>query len=44
MADYKPGEMDISTQEAGFDAFIKFSTRVSVFVIVLLLLMYVFLT
>lgn len=39
MAAYKHGEMDISAQEKTFDGFMKMVTRVSIFVIAMLLLL-----
>lgn len=44
MADYEHGKMDISDQEAGFDGFIKWLVRSTVFIVVIVLLMYMFLT
>lgn len=41
---YKHGSMDISSQEAGFDGFIKFSKYFCYFVIVLLVFMAIFRT
>lgn len=37
MADHKHGEMDTSVQEKTFDGFIKLSTRVAIFSILLLI-------
>ena len=37
MADHKHGEMDTSVQEKTFEGFIKFSTRVAIFSICLLI-------
>lgn len=37
MSDHKHGEMDISVQEKTFEGFIKFSTRVAIFSILLLI-------
>jgi len=39
MADHKIGEMDITVQEKTFDGFIKWVTRGSIVVIVLLILL-----
>lgn len=43
MASYEPGKMDITEQKAAYDAFIKASVRLTVLVVVVLLLMYIFL-
>lgn len=37
MADHKPGEMDITTQEKTFDGFMNVVTKSVVFIIVLLI-------
>ncbi|WP_138935350.1 aa3-type cytochrome c oxidase subunit IV [Roseovarius arcticus] len=39
MAEYKHGEMDTTEQEKTFDAFIKWSTRVAIFSICVLIFM-----
>jgi len=42
MSDYKHGEMDISAQERAFDGFLRWSTRVAVTTIVVLILFAIF--
>lgn len=42
MAEYKPGEMDITTQEKTFEGFVRWSVRVAVFSIGVLLFMAIF--
>lgn len=37
MADYKPGEMDITVQEKTFDTFIKWVTKGTIGIILLLI-------
>ncbi|WP_439155467.1 aa3-type cytochrome c oxidase subunit IV [Yoonia sp.] len=37
MADYKPGEMDISVQEKTFDTFVSWVTKAAIAIIVLLI-------
>lgn len=44
MADYKPGEMDISEQKQMYDAFWTFSIRIVVLVVIVLVLMAAYLT
>lgn len=44
MADYKHGEMDITTQTDTFNGFVSFSTKFVVAVIVLVIFMAIFLT
>ncbi len=44
MADHKHGEMDITTQEKTFAGFMKFTTWTSIWIIVLLILMAIFIT
>ncbi|MDA0962987.1 MAG: aa3-type cytochrome c oxidase subunit IV [Proteobacteria bacterium] len=44
MAEHKHGEMDITTQEKTFAGFMKFSTWTSVWIIVALILMAIFIT
>lgn len=43
MADHEHGKMDISEQEAGYDAFIRWLVRSSIAIAVIVLLMYAFL-
>lgn len=42
MAEYKPGEMDITTQEKTFEGFVRWSVRMAVFSIGVLLFMAIF--
>ncbi|MCZ4352194.1 aa3-type cytochrome c oxidase subunit IV [Roseovarius aestuarii] len=42
MADYKHGEMDITAQEQAFEGFLKWSARVAVASIVILILFALF--
>ena len=42
MADYKPGSMDISEHEKTFEGFIKWSTRVAIASIAVLIFLAVF--
>lgn len=42
MAEYKPGEMDITVQEKTFEGFVRWSVRVAVFSIGVLLFMAIF--
>ncbi|MEC7256581.1 MAG: aa3-type cytochrome c oxidase subunit IV [Pseudomonadota bacterium] len=44
MADHKQGEMDISVQEATFDGFMKFVSRTTICILVLVVLMAIFIT
>lgn len=44
MADYVHGKMDINQQKTMFDTFWRVTVRTSVFIIIVLLLMYLFLT
>lgn len=44
MADYKHGEMDVTTQTDTFNGFVAFSTKFVVAVIVLVIFMAIFLT
>lgn len=44
MADYERGKMDIEFQKAAYDSFWTWSIRVAIFCVVVLFLMYVFLT
>ena len=44
MAEYKHGEMDITTQTKTFDGFMKFTTWTVVVLLVLLVLMAIFIT
>lgn len=39
MADYKPGSMNIASQERTFDGFVKFATRAVIVIIAVLILM-----
>ncbi|MEJ6396848.1 aa3-type cytochrome c oxidase subunit IV [Yoonia sp. 208BN28-4] len=39
MSDHKHGEMDIETQKATFDGFIKFTTRGTIIIIAFLILL-----
>ncbi|WP_296422635.1 aa3-type cytochrome c oxidase subunit IV [Yoonia sp.] len=39
MADYKPGEMDITTQEKTFNGFVSMVTKATVIIIVSLILL-----
>lgn len=41
MADHEPGSMDITEQERTFDAFVKWTGRAVVVIIVALLLLYI---
>lgn len=41
MADHEPGSMDITDQERTFDAFVKWSLRAVIVIIVGLLLLYI---
>lgn len=42
MADYKPGEMDIREQEKTFDGFVRWSVRVAVASIAVLIFLAIF--
>ena len=44
MADYKHGEMDITTQKATFDGFIRFTTKFVIACIVLAVFLAIFRT
>ncbi|MEM5476361.1 aa3-type cytochrome c oxidase subunit IV [Pacificibacter sp. AS14] len=44
MSEHKHGEMDISVQEQSFEGFIKWSTRVAVFSILVLVFLAIFRT
>ncbi len=39
MAEYQPGEMDIREQQKTFDGFVRWSVRIGVFAIVVLIFM-----
>lgn len=42
MAEYKPGEMDIATHEKTFEGFVRWSVRVAVVSIIVLILLAIF--
>ena len=42
MADYKPGEMDIREQERTFEGFIRWSVRVAIVTICILIFLAIF--
>ena len=42
MADYKPGEMDIREHEKTFEGFIRWSVRVAIFSIAVLIFLAIF--
>ncbi|MHA6263353.1 aa3-type cytochrome c oxidase subunit IV [Arenibacterium sp. CAU 1754] len=44
MADYKHGEMDITTQTETFDGFMNFVTKTTIAILVLVVLMAIFIT
>ena len=44
MAEHKHGEMDITSQTATFDGFMRFVVRTVVFILVLVVLMAIFIT
>jgi hypothetical protein len=44
MSEHKHGEMDISVQEQSFEGFMKWSTRVAVFAILVLVFLAIFRT